>query len=287
MKHYIITSVFLFSSLVMAAEHGVFMVVKGKVRIEDVKGAVTEAKVGSKIQVGETVVTETDSRAKIVMTDRNIINVSPLTKLKIEKYSNSASDKNVNLNLIEGKVRNNVEQKYDNKTSKFQIRTATAVAGVRGTQFITSFDKQTKVTEVVTLKGEVSFQSLNAKTGSPVADKEPVVVEKGEKSQAKEDGAPAEPVKVPEKEIKQIERETSVKNDKEKPPVAGGSAQGGPKGGETRDDKRDDKRNAGEQPLPPKPPLDELRNGNDHVKKGPAERRFEKTKVRIITQPAN
>lgn len=282
MKHYIISSVFLFSSLVTAAEHGVFMVVKGKVRIEDMKGAVTEAKVGSKIQVGETVVTETDSRAKIVMTDRNIINVSPLTKLKIEKYSNSASDKNVNLNLIEGKVRNNVEQKYDNKTSKFQIRTATAVAGVRGTQFITSFDKQTKVTEVVTLKGEVSFQSLNAKTGSLVADKEPVIVEKGEKSQAKEDGAPGEPVKVPEKEIKQIERETSVKNDKENPQVKGGG-----KGGEIRDDKRDDKRDAGEQPLPPKPPLDDLRNGNDHVKKGPAERRFEKTKVRIITQPAN
>lgn len=230
--------VLLFSQVLWSAEYGVFMVVKGKVRVEN-KNSSVEAKVNSKIQVGDTVVTEKDSRAKIVMSDRNIINVSPDTKLKIEKYTNNGNEKTVNLNLIEGKIRNNVEQKYDNKNSKFEVRTATAVAGVRGTQFIASYNKVTKTTEVITLKGQVSFQSVSA--GGVQTSSEPVIVKKGEKSEAKEGAAAAPPVKLPEIEIKQIENETTVKKkdpqgdtaDSATSPVASG---GGLEAGETQGD---------------------------------------------------
>lgn len=274
MQKLLLISLFLTAQplLVLAAEYGTFMVVKGSVKIES-GGATTDAKVSSKVQVGDTIISGAESRAKIVMSDRNIMNISPNTKLKIEKYTNTATDKNVNLNLLEGKVRSKVEQKYDNKNSKFEVRTATAVAGVRGTEFVTSYSSATKVTEVITLKGQVSFQAISATGSAPLT--EPVVIEKGEKSQAKENEVPVPPVKVPEKEMKQIESDTEVK----KKPKDPGPPKNPPPGGVNRPDAA--------APPPPTAPLDTLTSGNTQIIDGTATRKFDKSKVKIITQPSN
>lgn len=262
---------FLFSFNIFAAEYGVFMVVKGKVKLES-RNSVTDVKVGSKVQVGDIVITEKDSRAKIVMSDRNIINVSADTKFKIEKYTNNKNDKNVNINLIEGKIRNNVEQSYDNKNTKFEVRTATAVAGVRGTQFITSFDRKTRATEVITLKGQVAFQKIE---NSGASRTEPIIVNKGEKSEVKENAtSPAPPVKVPEQEIKQIDGDTSVKAEKK-----------------NENNVARDGVNSGAVATPPPPPpppntLIDMRDQGKGLIDGEAARKFEKSKVKIITQPS-
>ncbi len=271
---FLVLIIILCSELAFAAD-GVFMVVKGKVRVENQKN-ILEARVGTKVQEGDTIVTEKDSRAKIVMSDRNIINVSPETKFKIAKYTNSQEDKNVQLNLIEGKIRNNVEEKYDNKNSKFEVRTATAVAGVRGTQFITSYDKLTKITEVVTLKGQVSLKTLlvNGK-----ANEEAVVINKGEKSQAQEGKETPPAVKLPEKEIEKLDMDTNVKGKKSDNPALGGApAPGLPPSKGAPDDK---------QPPPAGDQLGDLNRGNGQIKNGAATRKFDRSKVRIITQPSN
>lgn len=293
MKSILICAI-LFSQVLFAADEGIFMVVKGKVKIVN-SASSADAKVGSKIYEGDTVVTETDSRAKIVMSDRNIINVSPNTRLKIEKYSSNPKDKNVRLNLIEGKVRNNVEQKYNSTSSKFEVRTATAVAGVRGTQFITSYNAGTRVTEVITLKGQVSFQSLNAQNEAPAG--EPVVVGKGEKSEAKEGGAVSAPVQVPTQEIRQIDSETNVKKEspKNESAPAGGTAGTQPAGDKQGGDKKDggDKgsdqtgKERGTLPTAGTNPLKDLNRDNNQVIDGANTRKFDKSKVRIITQPGN
>lgn len=258
------------TSTAYSAEYGVFMVVKGKVLVENMKSSF-EAKVNSKILVGDTVITAGDSRAKIVMSDRNIINISPNTKMKIEKYSNENGNKNVNLNLIEGKIRNNVEQNYDNKNSKFEVRTATAVAGVRGTQFVTSYDKSTKVTEVITLKGQVVFQSI-ANTDKKTKS-EPVIVAKGEKSQNSDQQGPIAPVKLPEAEFKQIDSDSSVKG---KEPESG-----------SKKDKKQDGQETRRPPPRPGSQLIDLNNGDNNIKDDTATRKFEKSKLKIITQPSN
>lgn len=260
----------------LAAEYGVFMVVKGRVLVEGAS-AKFEAKLNSKVQVGDMIITENDSRAKIVMSDRNIINISPNTKMKIEKYSNENGSKNVQLNLIEGKIRNNVEQKYDNKNSKFEVRTATAVAGVRGTQFVTSFDKVTKVTEVITLKGQVFFQ--NVSTSESKAPEKSVIVGKGEKSESGgENQSPTPPVKLPPAEINKVNNETVVRT---KDPAAEGPKENREKGGEERADNKRDKK------PPPGSPLIDLNKENSGIKDDTATRQLEKSKLRIITQPAN
>jgi hypothetical protein len=191
--------------------YGVMMVVKGSVKIKDpgAPAKASDAKVGTRVVEGNMVVTGTDSRAKIVMSDRNVINVNPDTEVVIAKYENDGTatgKRNVELNLLKGRVRNNVEQTYDGEKNKFQVKTPTAVAGVRGTQFLTSYDQSTRTTSIVTFKGAVAFASLNAQGAVLGA---PVVVSKGQTAEAAANAAPAPPKTMPKEDIKRIDGESS------------------------------------------------------------------------------
>lgn len=191
--------------------YGIFMVVKGTVDIDSVKTGKNQAKVGVKVYPGDKVTTQKDSRAKIVMSDRNVMNISPESVLTILKYDNDPKSnvKNVELELSQGKVRNNVEQKYDGDKSKFIIKTPTAVAGVRGTQFLTSFDVKSRVTEVVTFKGAVQMAPVLA---SGKVSAQFVTIKKGEASSVKQgQEAPETPRTVPKEEMKKVEKESQAK----------------------------------------------------------------------------
>jgi hypothetical protein len=145
---------------------GLFAVAKGDVSIIDAKSVSRKANVGSKVIAGESIQTGPDSRAKVVMADRNVIVISPDTQMVIAKYEHDGKGKKeVALDLMKGKIRNNVEQKYDEEKNTFKVRTPTAVVGVRGTQFITGYDTNTKVTDVVTLRGVVTMMARSSSGG--------------------------------------------------------------------------------------------------------------------------
>jgi len=200
-----------FTSTVAFAEpmYGVLMVVKGSVKVTNASKQVTDAKVGGKVYEGDSIATAADSRAKIVMSDRNVINVNPETQFTIAKYQNDAGsgEKNVELNLLKGKIRNNVEQTYDGEKSKFLIKTPTAVAGVRGTQFLASFDIKTRMTSVVTFKGSVTLATVSA-SGAIIGT--PVTVKKGEMTQASPDKMPEPPKSVPKDEMKKMDGDSTA-----------------------------------------------------------------------------
>lgn len=180
------------------------MVVKGDVEVESKKTGKFKAKVSSKVYAGDTVNCGPDGRAKIVMSDRNVLNISPDSKMTINKYENDSQTgvKNVDIELSKGKLRSNVEQKYDGEKSQFLIKTPTAVAGVRGTQFLTSFNPATKQTQIVTFKGEVAFQLKGSNAQ--------VFVKKGEASTASQgQTAPEPPKPVDKKELDQMNKSSN------------------------------------------------------------------------------
>jgi hypothetical protein len=167
----------IFSSLLLAltapsfshAACGIFEVAKGDVKIEEVKSkAISSAATGSKICSGDTITAAADSRAKIKMEDGNELNVSPNSKIVIEKYDYRPDEnkKKVLLNVLYGKIRSTTktENMYNDKskdgdTNSFRVRTKTAVAGVRGTDFVTGFDPVSNRSEIITFKGKVEFGS--------------------------------------------------------------------------------------------------------------------------------
>lgn len=181
------------------------MVVKGEVSVESKKTGTFKAKVSSKVYAGDIVTTGIEGRAKIVMSDRNVLNISTDTKLTINKYENDSTTgvKNVDIDLSKGKLRSNVEQKYDGEKSQFLIKTPTAVAGVRGTQFLTSFDPATRKTEIVTFKGAVALSIPGS--GAP-----PVMVKKGESSSVSQgQSVPEAPKPMKKEDLDQVNKNSN------------------------------------------------------------------------------
>ena len=188
--------------------YGIFMIVKGDVIFQNPHAKRSKAYVGAKVFEGSIITTIKESRAKIVMADRNVFNLAPNTQLIIQKYENSDQQKNATLTLDEGQVRINVEQKYDDQNQKFQIKTPTVVAGVRGTQFLASYKASAKESQIVTFAGSVSMTSLNGQ-GLPVAT---VVVNKGQTSSAQSGLAPEAPRAVPKEQLKELDKSSRISN---------------------------------------------------------------------------
>ncbi len=187
--------------------HGILRVVKGDVQIKSAKtGTASRARIGEKVFPKDIISTGKDARAKIVMVDNNEINVSPNSQIEIQhyEYDPAAGKKEVLLNVLYGKVRSKVEQKYDGKTSKFQIKTPSAVAGVRGTDFITSYTPSTNSSSIVTFEGRVEF-GIPGPNGT-IANA--VFVAPGQQASNNGTAAPSTPAPVPRDELVKMDNDT-------------------------------------------------------------------------------
>lgn len=255
--------IFLFSVILTSTAwaqemSGVMMVVKGDIKVTSAKDAKTEAaKIGKKVFAGDTIVAGADSRAKIVMSDKNILNISPDSKVIIEKYTSDAKSdaKNVEIKVEYGKVRAQVEQKYDGEKSKFNIKTPTAVAGVRGTDFVTSFNRETRQSAIVTFSGMVAVG-----TPGPRGEiQNPVFVRPGQTTNVGEGKAPEAPKALPKEDLKNMNQETSASNSNQTAPESEPSKQQAEgKSGDkekkepTQDSATKDPKQASDQPSEPK-----------------------------------
>lgn len=192
---------------------GTFEVSKGDVKVQPVSGAPRDAAVGSKICAGDTVIAGESARAKIQMEDGNELNVSPNSKIVIEtyQYDVASNKKKVMLNVLRGKVRATTREENmyndkakDGQANTFQIRTKSAVAGVRGTDFLTSFDTKTNKMEVVTFRGKVEVGQLNV--GGTITNS--VFVAVGQKTVVVGGQAPSIPKAIPAGELMKQNVET-------------------------------------------------------------------------------
>lgn len=137
--------------------------VNGSVQIERVKGNVEAAKKDMSVYVGDTVITE-DGKIQIALQDGSTMMLPQKSKVKIEHVAVVADKKrNVVMNLLKGKVRNQVSKNYKDE-NVFQIRTKTAVAGVRGTDFLASVELTDEqwITAVKTLEGKVRLNAVGS-----------------------------------------------------------------------------------------------------------------------------
>lgn len=215
--------------------HGVLQVVKGDVQVLSAKdGKTTKAKVGSKVFPKDTIITGKDSRAKVVMVDNNVLNLSPDSKLEIKSYEFAPEQgkKEVLLNVLYGKVRSKVEQKYDGKTSKFEVKTPTAVAGVRGTDFLASYAPSTQTSSVVTFHGEVAF-GQKAPDGSMA---NPVAVTPGKMAEMSGNNAPPPPRELPPQQLASMDKDTNADTGGAKTDNSSRT----PAAGETKQDKKEE-----------------------------------------------
>lgn len=193
-----------FITTASAADCGSFRVVKGDVTYKkNGTKKFKKARINKKVCQGDMIKTGDASRAKVVMADKNELNISPSTELLIEVYKDN---KKAVLNVLNGKVRSNVKQKYqDNKQSHYRIKTKSAVAGVRGTEFLAGYDRATNRSQVVTFEGEVAL--VRVEGGRVVSQ---VSVRAGQFSTANLGADPTPPRQMPTQELVNLDQDSSI-----------------------------------------------------------------------------
>lgn len=129
------------------------------------KGERETIEMGIAIHANDRIITEADGRVRLRFPELSEIFISPSSDVVVEEAlmekRAGPSKRTIMLDLHRGRVRSRVQGRYDDGESKFQVKTRAAVAGVRGTDFVVSFEpgSQDWKTEVKTLSGNVCLGS--------------------------------------------------------------------------------------------------------------------------------
>tara|TARA_B100000749_G_C18450156_1_gene476115 strand:+ start:24571 stop:25572 length:1002 start_codon:yes stop_codon:yes gene_type:complete len=114
-----------------------------------------------KIYETDTIITGSKSAVVLIFNDLNRVFIHADTEVQITEYTQAKEKKRRRalLDLKKGKLRSSVKQKYENSQQSFyRVRSKSAVAGVRGTDFVVEISSGTKQeTKISTLSGEVGL----------------------------------------------------------------------------------------------------------------------------------
>jgi len=144
------------SAAVMAADEAaaakvVFAAVSGKVEYQRPGSAWKPAKVGDSVEKGTIVSTGFKSSATLKL-DETSLYLKPLTRLTLEDLIKTSGGTQTKLYLLAGRVKADVPPQAG-KTTDFHIKSPTATASVRGTEF--EFDGM----NLMVSRGTVQYQT--------------------------------------------------------------------------------------------------------------------------------
>ena len=116
-------------------------------------GARTPLEVGAALQAEDLIITLADARAKLTFIDGSTVTVSEFSKLTLDKYAfdAGAAKRDAAMSLETGVLRAVVAKVATG--SRFEVATGTAVAGVRGTDWIVQAEGAR--TQVYVIEGAV------------------------------------------------------------------------------------------------------------------------------------
>lgn len=163
-------------------EVGRVKVIKGEVAIVRADGQ--KSVVSQEVELSETdrIEASPSGQALVTFTGGNKLHVHNNTVVQVKEFKNPQvpDTRRTLLHLIRGKIRNQVEQKYNGKTSYYKIETKSAVAGVRGTDFvIEQTEKESALTSLQTLKGKVELTGTEGTETREISTGEGITVSQG------------------------------------------------------------------------------------------------------------
>ena len=133
--------------------------------ISTLKGAVMIKPLGSRkyipaykgqmLKSGEWLKTKDGVFVAIVFLDGSNIKIQQETEVKISSYRMTAKELKTNLEMTKGQAWSNVADQGSG--GQFTIKTPTAVASVKGTEFDLAYDSENDETTLIVLAGEVEF----------------------------------------------------------------------------------------------------------------------------------
>lgn len=158
---------------------GQVKVLRGSVTITRADGKKVVIDKEADLRENDNLQVSTGSGALLQMEGGNKVHVHPDTEMVVKEFVEPKSENSRKslIHLLKGKIRNQLEQKYNGKTSYFKVSTKGAVAGVRGTDFVVEYDEVgLKGSRFQTLEGKVMVSSHDGQQTKAVRGGEGLVV---------------------------------------------------------------------------------------------------------------
>jgi hypothetical protein len=157
------------SSAQAQSEIGTVAAIAGKLQVRH--GAIWQAgTIGGPVFAGDRLRTGAPDRAKIVFADDSVLDVGPDTDVTLDTqvFEPTAHRFRSLLHLGKGKVRAWVSDYYREPRARYEVETPTAIAGVRGTEFIAVYNPASEVTDIVGIEDQVEVVGKLAMIGRAV-----------------------------------------------------------------------------------------------------------------------
>ncbi|MCX7958154.1 MAG: FecR family protein [Deltaproteobacteria bacterium] len=204
-KRILAFSVFLFvSSWLYAQDNSVGEItwVEGSARVEYPSKNPEDAKIGTPLMMNATLSTGENSKVVVKLSDGTILSIAPKTKIFIESLIKTQDKREASVLTFVGKVRAVVKKQVNSK-SKFEFRSKTAIAGVRGTHLALDVaeDGTTRVFLINGFAGVFSRDKM---------DLPEIMLSEGTFSEIREGAAPTPPQPIPPDVLQDIYRNTSI-----------------------------------------------------------------------------
>jgi hypothetical protein len=159
----------LISHAARAQEVGTVAALEGRAEIGRA-GGWTAAVIGSAVNQGDQLRTGKPGRLRVVFQDDTVLTVTDDSRVVVDQqvFDPAQGKTRSVLELLGGKVSALVGEYYHRSGATYEIKTVTAVAGVRGTEFVVQYNAGDDVTEVVGLSGKVEVHSASEPRGRGV-----------------------------------------------------------------------------------------------------------------------
>lgn len=126
----------------------------------------TTAVPGAPVAVGDSLRTGQPGRMRVVFRDDSVITLGDACTVVVDDqvFDSGAGSQSL-FGLLRGTIKAVVSTYYAAPGSSYEVRTETAIAGVRGTEFVMSYDPDTGETDVIGIRGVVTVHSAADPTG--------------------------------------------------------------------------------------------------------------------------
>lgn len=166
------------------------------------QGKVFIPSTGSDIYSSDTITTDSTGRIRVLFIDNSVINIGPGSSINMERYESSLLKRQVLLSMLKGKARFLIS-KVSGIFNSYDIRTVTAIIGIRGTDFIIDIPGEDS-TKLYVIDGSVNLGNAQQPTTTTI------LVNAGMWSIVIGGNPPSQPAGYSNQEIQQLLQDTSV-----------------------------------------------------------------------------
>ena len=162
---------------------------------------------GGAVQLGDHVRTAAGSRVKLLFRDDSVLTLGERSEIVIDEQV-AGEAPTTTFSLLLGKVRALVSDRYSAKGAEFEVKSPTAIAGVRGTSFLAGYDQSKDETQVVGLEHTTAVRSVLDAVGA-----KGVLVGPGQSTTVGRGKMPSVPTKLPQTTIQSLTSQTTAGGD--------------------------------------------------------------------------